>query len=104
MHAVCPNEAGNVAGDPVAMTDKPDTTSMTGAEFQRHVGADPTEWAEAFLAVYDEAFLREGDDPLIDREERAGFTAAWFRDYGEACVAEAVRHTPWPSQQQPASQ
>lgn len=67
-----------------------DTTSMTGAEFRRHVGVDPTEWAEAFLAVYDEAFLREGDDPLIDREERIGFTAAWFRDYGEAAVAKAL--------------
>ena len=57
----------------------------------RHVGTDPQKWAEAFIAVYDEAFLREDDDPLIDREERSGFAAAWFRDYAEVCVNAAVR-------------
>ena len=29
--------------------DKPDTITMTGAEFQRHAGTDPKKWAEAFL-------------------------------------------------------
>ena len=31
------------------MTDTPDTTTMTGAEFQRHVGTDAAKWAEAFI-------------------------------------------------------
>jgi hypothetical protein len=32
-----------------------DTTTMTGAEFRRHVGTDPARWAEAFLAAMVEA-------------------------------------------------
>ena len=34
------------------MTDTTDTTTMTGAEFRRHVGTDPHKWAEAFIAAY----------------------------------------------------
>ena len=30
------------------MTDAPDYTTMSGAEFQRAVGADPEKWAEAY--------------------------------------------------------
>ena len=33
------------------MTDTPDTTTMTGAEFMRHVGTDARMWAEAFVAA-----------------------------------------------------
>ena len=43
--------------------DKPDTTTMSGAEFQRHVGTDAQKWAEAFIAAYDEAFLRVDERP-----------------------------------------
>ena len=38
--------------------DKPDTTTMSGAEFQRHAGTDAQKWAEAFLAAYVEAWPR----------------------------------------------
>ena len=31
------------------MTDKPDTTTLSGAEFQRYAGTDPVKWAEALL-------------------------------------------------------
>jgi hypothetical protein len=78
--------------------DKPDTTTQTGAEFQCHAGTDPAKWAEAFLAAYAKA---EG---LQTEADLLAFTTQWFRDYADACVAEAVRRTPWPSQQQPPSQ
>ena len=32
--------------------DKPDTTTLSGAEFLRHVGTDPQKWAEAFSQAY----------------------------------------------------
>jgi hypothetical protein len=60
-----------------------DTTTMTGAQFRRHAGADPAKWAEAFWQFYDS----DGPMPL---DERVGFAASWFRDYAEVCVAEAV--------------
>ena len=31
------------------MTDTPDTTTMTGAEFMRWAGTDAQKWAEAFV-------------------------------------------------------
>jgi hypothetical protein len=63
-----------------------DTTTMTGAEFRRHVGTDPERWAEAFLSVYhDSEFIRTPAD-------RQASVAKWFRDFADACVAEAVRH------------
>ena len=67
------------------MTDKPDTTTLSGAEFQRHVGTDPEKWAEAYLAAYD----RDGVH-VAPFEERAAFVARWLRDYAEVCVAEVV--------------
>ena len=33
------------------VTDTKDTTTMTGAEFQRHVGTDAQKWALAFIAA-----------------------------------------------------
>ena len=56
---------------------EPDTTTMSGAEFQRHVGTDPQKWAEAFQAAYD--------------RDRTESLARWFRDYAEVCVNAAVR-------------
>jgi hypothetical protein len=56
--------------------DAPDSTTLTGAEFQRHVGTDPAKWAEAFQAAYD--------------RDRTTDLAQWFRDYAEVCVAEEV--------------
>lgn len=59
------------------MTDTKDTTTMTGAEFQRHVGTDPQKWAEAFQSAYD--------------RDRTESLARWFADYAEVKVAEALR-------------
>jgi hypothetical protein len=64
--------------------DKPDTTTLSGAEFQRHAGTDAQKWAEAFLAAAD---VETG---CKSNAERAAFTAKWFRDYAEVCVAEEV--------------
>jgi hypothetical protein len=72
-----------------------DTTTLTGAQFREHVGSDPVKWAKAFLAAYTSA------DGLRTDTDRAVFVAGWFDDAMEAAVAEAVRRTPWPSQQCP---
>ena len=70
--------------------DAPDTTTMSGAEFQRHAGTDAQKWAEAMDkeagALWSES---EGSWPR-NREERIGYLARWLRDYAEACVAEEV--------------
>jgi hypothetical protein len=64
--------------------DKPDTATMSGAEFQRHAGTDAQKWAEAFLAAADV------DTTCKSNAERAAFTARWFSDYAEVRVAEEV--------------
>ena len=64
--------------------DKPNTTTMSGAEFQRHAGTDAQKWAEAILAAADV------DTTCKSNAERAAFTARWFRDFADACVAEEV--------------
>jgi hypothetical protein len=64
--------------------DKPDTTTLSGAAFQRHAGTDAQKWAEAFLAATD---VETG---CKSNAERAAFTARWFRDFADACVAEEV--------------
>ena len=63
-----------------------DTTTMTGAQFRRHTGADPEMWAGAFLAAYAQA----GADGVRTDADRLAFVAQWFRDAMEAAVAEAV--------------
>jgi predicted oxidoreductase len=73
---------------------EPDTTTLTGAQFQREVAADPEKWAGAFLA----AAGSEQRDRLPTEADRLAFTTQWFRAAMDAAVAEAVRHTPWPSQ------
>ena len=63
---------------------EPDTTTMTGAEFQRHAGTDPQKWAEAFWQAFD----RDGD-----RADHAGtvvLLAKWFADFAEVRIAEEV--------------
>jgi hypothetical protein len=55
-----------------------DYTRLSGAEFQRAVGADPEKWAEAFRQ-------RELPNIDIDTDE----IAAWFRDAMEAAVKAA---------------
>ena len=67
------------------MTDTKDTITMTGAEFQRHVGTDARKWAEAFWQDF---------DSRGDRADHAGtvvLLANWFRDFAEVCVNAAVR-------------
>ena len=64
-----------------------DTTTMSGAQFKRHVGTDPEKWAEAFLAAYAKA---EG---LHTEADRLAFVMSWFRDAMRTVVgSEAVEH------------
>jgi hypothetical protein len=51
-----------------------DTTTLTGAQFRREVGADPEKWAEAFV--------RSTAGEMSDAEilERASWVTPWFRD------------------------
>jgi hypothetical protein len=63
--------------------DKPDTTTLSGAEFQRHAGTDALKWAKAFLAAAD---VETG---CKSNAERAEFTAKWFRDAMDAAAARA---------------
>jgi hypothetical protein len=74
------------------MTDKP---ALSGAEFQRTVGADPKKWALACLDAW----------PGMSSEEHKHFPASphivefltgWFRDAQEAAVKAAG--TSWPPQ------
>jgi len=83
----------------------PDYTTMTGAQFQRAVGADPEKWAEAFmqhatsittgshedgsLKVYAAKMMHEAHT----REERVAYVTGWFRDFAEAVLKE---HPPLP--------
>jgi phage shock protein A len=60
-----------------------DTTTMNGAQFRRHAGADPEMWAGAFLAAYAQA----GADGVRTDADRLAFVAQWFRDAQEAAVA-----------------
>ena len=62
-----------------------DTTTMSGAEFQRYAGTDPEKWAEAFQAAYDRDGMHEAGSA-----ERAAYAMRWFRDYAEVRVAEEV--------------
>jgi hypothetical protein len=55
-----------------------DYRKLSGAEFQRAVGADPLKWAEAFRQ-------RELPGTDIDTDEIAGY----FRDAMEAAVKAA---------------
>ena len=59
-----------------------DTTTMSGAEFQRHAGTDAQKWAEAFM----QAQAHDG----LARDDAIALLARWFRDYADACVAEEV--------------
>ena len=65
-----------------------DTTTLTGAQFRREVGADPEKWAAAFLAAYAKA---EG---VRTDADRLAFVAGWMRDAMDAAVAQAVRQCP----------
>ncbi len=62
---------------------QPDYTTMSGAEFQRAVGADPAKWAEAFIQRAEkDARLHLSTDNVAD----------WFRDAMDAAVkASKVR-------------
>jgi hypothetical protein len=59
----------------------PDYTIMTGAEFQRAVGADPEKWAMAFVQSKSEGVT----DPVI-LERRMHEVLPWFRDAMDAAV------------------
>ena len=68
------------------MTEPPDTTTMSGAEFQRHVGTDAEKWAEACYAAM-RAPSVYGDS--LDGPGRIAFLAQWFRDAMDAAAARA---------------
>ena len=59
------------------------TAPLSGAKFQREVGADPEKWAAAFLAAYAQA---EG---VRTDADRLAFVAAWMRDAMDAAVKAA---------------
>ena len=73
--------------------DKPDTTTLSGAEFLRHAGTDAQKWAEAFWQAYSR---EERERPETERQQKSttdwvhSFTVRWLRDYAEVCVAEEV--------------
>lgn len=66
------------------MTEPPDYTAMTGAQFASTVGVDPAKWAEAFVQCARDPALQNGTDA-----ERASFAAGFFRDAMEAAVRGA---------------
>ena len=57
---------------------------MSGAQFQREVGADPAKWAQQFLAAYAQA---EGVRTDADRQ---AFVTQWMSDAMDAAVREVV--------------
>jgi hypothetical protein len=59
------------------------TEPLSGAQFQREVGADPDKWAAAFLAAYAQA---EG---VRTDADRLAFVAGWMRDAMDAAVKAA---------------
>ncbi len=63
------------------MTDQPDYTTMSGAEFQRAVGADPDKWAEAFLQRRHMLDVKSLDLQVWVR--------GWFRDAMDAACRDA---------------
>jgi hypothetical protein len=66
------------------MTEQPDTTTLSGAEFQRHAGTDAQKWAEAFVR----ACHRDLHELLSD--ECQAYLARWLSDYAEVRVAEEL--------------
>ncbi len=65
------------------MTDVPDYSTMSGAEFQRAVGVDPAKWASAFLAAY------AAHDAVRTDRDRQAFVASWMRDAMDAARRDA---------------
>ncbi len=63
---------------------QPDYTTMSGAEFQRAVGADPAKWAAAFV---------QRDVPFDGHRwtsvDRAKWVEGWFRDAMDAARRDA---------------
>ena len=67
---------------------EPDTTTMSGAEFQRHVGTDAQKWA------LPRSYLQRvsADWPSLPWQRTRGLRRkVVFRDYAEVCVNAAVR-------------
>jgi hypothetical protein len=69
------------------MTEQPDTTTLSGAEFQRHAGTDAQKWAGACYAAMRAPGVY-GDS--LDGPGRVAFLARWFSDYAEVRVAEEL--------------
>jgi hypothetical protein len=56
------------------------TEPLSGARFQREVGADPDKWAAAFLAAYAQA------DGVRTDADRQAFVAGWFATAMDAAM------------------
>lgn len=70
------------------MTDEPDYTTLSGAEFQRAVGVDPAKWAAACCQRVQAEARRHGQ-PSVPIDQDA--LAEWFRDAMDAARAEGQR-------------
>jgi hypothetical protein len=79
------------------MTDEPEYTTMSGAEFKRTVGADPEKWAYACL-THGRASVSGTTPPPREAPpaEQVEFLARWFRDAMDAAV-KAAKGDPCPS-------
>jgi hypothetical protein len=74
------------------MSEHPDYTTMSGAEFQRAVGTDPEKWADAFAQQFRQ--VAAGVPSLCDTPEQIArwldeILTGWFRDAMDAARAEA---------------
>jgi hypothetical protein len=69
------------------MTDQPDYTAMSGAEFKSAVGVDPEKWAAAFEQCMGKAVVVSGFSLSSSREGRVAYMVGWFRD-----AMDAARH------------
>lgn len=65
-----------------------DDQPLSGAQFARHVGADPAKWAAEFMKA-------ATSHVALSNTERLAFVTAWFRDAMEAAVKAAVGQE-WP--------
>ena len=80
------------------MTAKPpDYTTMSGAEFQRAVGADPEKWAEAVLQDWQ-------TNPRAQVATIRDWLCDWLRDFGNATVKAQGQLLNWdkPDEHDPA--
>jgi len=77
------------------MTDFPDYTTMTGAQFQSAVGADPEKWAMAFTQDKSPGLDRGSPEHQELLRKRAEEVLPWFCDFADAVRREASLRLDW---------